>query len=53
MSILPIPWPMTEIQWSKLLESMRKDVKCTFGILKERWRILKSGMEWIQLTQFG
>ncbi|KAI2488756.1 Plant transposon protein [Fragilaria crotonensis] len=29
-------------QW--LLESMRKDVECTFGILKGRWRILKTGI---------
>ena len=35
---------MDEICWSKLLESMRKDVECTFGILKGRWRILKSGI---------
>ena len=35
---------MDEIRWSKLLESMRKDVECTFGILKGRWRILKSGI---------
>ena len=34
---------MDEIRWSKWLESMRKDVECTFGILKGRWRILKSG----------
>ena len=27
-----------EIQWSKWLESMRKDVECTFGILKGSWR---------------
>jgi len=33
-----------EICWSKWLESMRKDVECTFGILKGRWRILKSGV---------
>jgi hypothetical protein len=33
-----------EIRWSKWLESMRKDVECTFGILKGRWRILKSGI---------
>ena len=33
-----------EIRWSKWLESMRKDVECTFGILKGRWRILKSGV---------
>ena len=29
------------LEW---LESMRKDVQCTFGILKGRWRILKSGI---------
>jgi len=34
----------TEIRWSKWLESMRKDVECTFGILKGRWRILKTGI---------
>ena len=33
-----------EIRWSKWLESMCKDVKCTFGILKGRWRILKAGV---------
>ena len=27
---------MDEICWSKWLESMRKDVECTFGILKGR-----------------
>ena len=33
-----------KICWSKWLESMRKDVECTFGILKGKWRILKSGV---------
>jgi hypothetical protein len=33
-----------KIRWSKWLESMRKDVECTFGILKGGWRILKSGV---------
>ncbi|KAL3762008.1 hypothetical protein ACHAWU_002104 [Discostella pseudostelligera] len=33
-----------EIRWSKWVESMRKDVECTFGILKGRWRILKCGV---------
>jgi len=28
-------------QWSSALESVRKDVECTFGILKGRFRILK------------
>ena len=27
-------------RWSRWVESMRKDVECTFGILKGRWRIL-------------
>jgi len=29
-----------EIRWLK----WRKDVECTFGILKDKWRILKSGV---------
>ncbi|KAL3777685.1 hypothetical protein ACHAWO_007849 [Cyclotella atomus] len=33
-----------EIPWSEWLESMRKDVECTFGIMKGRWRILKTGV---------
>jgi hypothetical protein len=33
-----------EVRWSDWLESMRKDVECTFGILKGRFRILKSGV---------
>ena len=34
----------TEIRWSRWVESMRKDVECTFGIMKGRWRILKTGI---------
>jgi len=33
-----------EIRGSQWLESLRKDVECTFGILKRRWRILKTGI---------
>ena len=33
-----------EARWSEWLESMRKDVECTFGILKGRFRILKAGI---------
>lgn len=33
-----------EQRWSKWAESMRKDVECTFGILKGRFRILKTGI---------
>ena len=35
---------VSETRWSQWLESMRKDVECTFGILKGRWRILKAGV---------
>jgi hypothetical protein len=35
---------MAEWRFSKWLESMRKDVECTFGILKGRWRVLKAGI---------
>ena len=34
----------TETGWSEWMESMRKDVDSTFGILESRWRILKSGI---------
>ncbi|KAG7342481.1 DDE superfamily endonuclease [Nitzschia inconspicua] len=33
-----------QIKYSEWLESMRKDVECTFGILKGRWCILKTGI---------
>ena len=33
-----------EIRFSAWLESLRKDVECTFGILKGRWRVLKMGI---------
>ena len=33
-----------ETRWSEWLESVRKNVECIFGILKDRWRILKSGI---------
>jgi hypothetical protein len=32
------------LRWLQWLESVRKDVECTFGILKGRWRILKAGV---------
>jgi Plant transposon protein len=38
------PFLRKEMRWSKWLESMRKDVECTFGILKGRFRILKTGI---------
>ena len=30
--------------FSSNLESVRKDVECTFGILKKRWKILNNGL---------
>jgi len=33
-----------ESKWSRALESVRKDVECFFGILKGRFRILKLGI---------
>lgn len=42
----PIRWSsvVEEKRWSRWLESLRKDVECTFGILKGRFRILKCGI---------
>jgi len=34
-----------EIQWSQLVESVHKDIKCTFGILKGQYWILKYGIQ--------
>jgi Plant transposon protein len=33
-----------EYRFSEWIESMRKDVECTFGILKGRFRVLKTGI---------
>ncbi len=35
---------ISKTRWSRWVESMHKDVECTFGILKGRWRFLKSGV---------
>jgi Plant transposon protein len=35
---------MAEVYWSEWLESIRKDVECTFGVLKARFRILHNSM---------
>lgn len=44
--VCPIKYPasVVELRWSRWLESMRKDVECTFGIMKGRFRILKCGI---------
>ena len=38
----PITYPQR--RWSKWIESMRKDVECTFGIMKIRFTCLQSGV---------
>ena len=45
-TVPPLKNPTTyqEIRFSEWLESMRKDVECTFGILKGRFAILKNGV---------
>ena len=35
-----------ETRWSEFAESVRKDVECSFGILKKRYQILKNAMTW-------
>jgi Plant transposon protein len=34
----------TEFRFAEWIDSMRKDVECTFGILKGRFRVLKTGV---------
>ena len=35
-----------EIRWSEFAESIRKDVECSFGILKKRFQLLKIKINW-------
>ena len=35
-----------DIRWSEFAESIRKDVECSFGILKKRFQLLKIGINW-------
>ncbi|KAG7362100.1 DDE superfamily endonuclease [Nitzschia inconspicua] len=46
VTIPPIKESSTRAEWrfSRWLESLIKDVECTFGIMKGRWRILKAGI---------
>ena len=39
--------------WSKHVESVRKDVECSFGILKKRFAILKHRMRFHHKEQIG
>lgn len=45
-TVPPMKDPLTyeEIRFSEWVESMRKDIECTFGIMKQRFHILKHGI---------
>ena len=51
------PYLMTnkidKTRWSKWIKSMRRDIECTFGILKGRLRILKSEMQIYGVDNFN
>lgn len=51
-TVPPIKNPVTyeEIRFSEWLESMRKDIECTFGIIKQRFQILKYGIRLHKLS---
>ena len=38
-------WLMQEVRWSEFLESIRKDVECNYGILKNRFRFCLGPIE--------
>ena len=48
-----IPIYQNEKEWSEMMESMRKDVECAFGILKGRFRILKYGFRIMDRAQIN
>ena len=37
--------------FSTNLESVRKDVECTFGILKKRWQVLNDGLDYCDINK--
>ena len=37
-------------RWSEFAESVRKDVECSFGILKKRFQLLKNAIYWHKKT---
>ena len=37
--------------FSTNLESVRKDVECTFGILKKRWQVLNDGLDYRDINK--
>jgi Plant transposon protein len=35
-----------KIRWSEFAEAIRKDVECSFGILKKRFQFLRNAITW-------
>ena len=52
-TVPPMKHPITyeQIRFSEWIESMRKDIECTFGILKHRFAILKNGVRLGSINQ--
>ena len=52
-TVPPMKHPVTyeEIRFSEWIESMRKDIECTFGIMKCRFAILKNGIRLESISQ--
>ena len=52
-TVPPMKHPVSyeEIRFSEWMESMRKDVECTFGILKGRFTILRHGIRLNSIAQ--
>src|SRR6056300_425717 len=42
-----------EMIWSHMIESVRKDIECVFGILKKRFMILKYALRVHELETVG
>jgi len=42
MNPLGARWEADEVYWSERVESVRKNVECTFGSLKVRWRVIRN-----------
>ena len=40
------------VKWSEWVESVRKDVECTYGIRKARWRWLRSKIQTCLISHF-
>ena len=44
MSPMKVASKRSDVRWSMWVESLRKVVECTFGIMKGRFRVLKAGI---------